>query len=86
MEILVTSYFEQTNTRNEIILAMVFSFYVWNFRWSIFCFLFYQKKKKKKKKKNQRILIEIDTTFGNYELTIANSSQQTHSSKVKKEK
>ena len=83
MEILVTSYFEQTNTRNEIILAMVFSFYVWNFRWSIFCFLFYQKKKKKK---NKRILIEIDTTFGNYELTIANSNQQTHSSKVKTEK
>ena len=82
MKILVTSYFEQTNTKNEIILAMVFSFYVWNFRWSIFCFLFYQKKKKK----NQRILIEIDTTFGNYELTIANSNQQTHSSKVKKEK
>ena len=83
MKILVTSYFEQTNTRNEIILAMVFSF-VWNFCWSIFCFLFYQKKKKKKKKK--RILIEIDRTFGNYELTIANSNQQTHSSKVKKEK
>ena len=60
---------------------LVFMFGIFVGQYSVFYFI-----KKKKKKKNQRILIEIDTTFGNYELTIANSNQQTHSSKVKKEK
>ena len=59
---------------------LVFMFGIFVGQYSVFYFI------KKKKKKNQRILIEIDTTFGNYELTIANSKQQTHSSKVKKEK